>query len=172
MFKLATTFTLAAATLSTVQAADVRVDRTLNAPIEQIWESFSTFCSIQHWQSLVNTCDVYENRHGIHRTIVMNDGGVFVERLSEFSDSQNSYTYTILAGPLGLRNYQASLDFDATQARRTHLTWRASFSIEPELEQEMTETLTLLFNNGIDGMEDMLNQAQRGTPHHVHPRHR
>lgn len=172
MFKLATTLTLTATVLGTAQAAEVRVDRTLNAPIEQVWESFSTFCSIQSWQSLVNTCDVYENRHGIHRTIVMNDGGIFIERLSEFSDSRHSYTYTIVTGPLGLKNYQANLDFDSRQAKRTHLTWRANFDIDQELEQEMTETLTLLFNNGIDGMEETLKEARHGNSHHKYPKHR
>lgn len=173
MVKTLSTLTLASAlSLGTAQAADVTVERTLRAPIDRVWQSFSAFCSIQNWQSLVETCDVYENRHGIHRTVVMTDGSVFVERLSEFSDRDNTFTYTILIGPLGLQDYQATLDFDPITVGSTHLTWWASFDIEPELEQEMIETLTLLFNNGVDGMERMLRPPRHGHPRQSHPRRR
>ncbi|GLQ30415.1 SRPBCC family protein [Litoribrevibacter albus] len=153
-----------ALTTTGVQAAEVEVNRVFDASIKKVWKKFGKFCAIQRWQSLVDTCDVYENKRGIHRAIVMDDGGVFVERLLEYSDLNHSFTYNILSGPVPVTNYLSTLKFEDIGNRQTLFTWTATFDVDYEIEQDVVDNLYTLFENGVDGMEDIINKTNNRQP--------
>ncbi|NRB37225.1 MAG: SRPBCC family protein [Pseudomonadales bacterium] len=138
-------------------STEIEVSRIFDHPAKIVWKKFGKFCAIQKWQSLVDTCDVYENKRGIHRTIVMKDGGVFVERLQEYSDSRRQFSYNILSGPVPISDYVATLHYQNIGHRQTELTWTANFSVAEDTETAVIEDLTALFENGFDGMESILD---------------
>ncbi|GHD62187.1 MxaD family protein [Jeongeupia chitinilytica] len=123
---------------------------------EKVWGKLGTFCSIAHWQSLVRDCLVEERSDGIYRVVVMKNDTAYTERLETFSQSDRSFSYSILSGPLPVSQYRSELKIEARGAE-SKLIWRAWYTVPEQGDgQKIKSDLEALFRNGINGMSDFL----------------
>ncbi|MEX0731574.1 MAG: SRPBCC family protein [Aquisalimonadaceae bacterium] len=135
---------------------EVIEEAVFDAPPERVWNRLKSFCSIDQWQSYVADCSVYGTRSGVHRIISMQDGSIYTEALTEYSESQRRFAYVILSGPLPIQNYQASFSIEPTDNGQTRLTWGSTFDVPAELEAEAISNIRALYQNGIAGMRNLI----------------
>lgn len=96
----------------------------LSAPLSEVWAAIGGFQSLADWHPAVATC-TKEMRDGKEcRVLGLEGGGEIVEQLT--GQEGGSYSYTILEGPLPVRNYSAILSVGET-AEDTLVNWSSSF---------------------------------------------
>lgn len=135
----------------------VAIEHGFAVPTEVAWRALGRFCSISKWQSLVTDCTVEERKDGIYRFVGMRDGSAFTERLEEYSTANHAFTYSMVTGPLPVKNYRSELRLVPAGPRQTKLVWKAWYSVPPGGHEEAIATdLKALFGNGIKGMATLL----------------
>jgi hypothetical protein len=114
--------------------AQVIVSVTLAASAERVWDFIGGFQSLAEWSSSIKTS---LSEHGRVRRLKTTDGAVIAERLQSYSEADKSYSYTIVSGPIPVKNYRSTLrvtgepggascvaewssEFDAAEAGRGH----------------------------------------------------
>jgi len=144
------------------RAPQVLLEHVFSHDADKTWSRLARFCSIAEWQSLVAGCVVDERRDGLYRTVVMRDDTAYVERLERFSNQERKLGYSMISGPLPVKNYVAELQVVPLDAKRSRLVWQAWYDAPSSNVEAGTvkNDLTALFRNGIQGMERVLAAAQ------------
>ncbi|MBM3115830.1 SRPBCC family protein [Jeongeupia naejangsanensis] len=133
------------------------LEQKFDVSAEKAWGKLGTFCSIAHWQSLVRDCLVEERSDGIYRVVVMKNDTAYTERLETFSQSDRSFSYSILSGPLPVNQYRSELKVES-RGSESKLVWRAWYTVpEKGDSQKIKSDLESLFRNGINGMTALLH---------------
>ncbi|WP_200916157.1 SRPBCC family protein [Jeongeupia sp. HS-3] len=133
------------------------LEQKFDVSAEKAWGKIGTFCSIEHWQSLVRDCLVEERSDGIYRVVVMKNDSAYTERLETFSQSDRSFSYSILSGPLPVNQYRSELKIES-RGNESKLIWRAWYTVPEQGDsQKIKSDLEALFRNGIKGMSILLH---------------
>ncbi|MFZ6049952.1 SRPBCC family protein [Pseudomonas sp. CR3202] len=127
----------------------------LQASAEQVWQLIGGFDSLPDWLPFIPQSGLSEG--GRVRTLKSVGGDVIIERLLDFSESQRSYTYTILQGPAPVRDYQSTLRVQA-QGRGSKVEWFGSFTPENISEAEAQAMFEGIYKDGLAA----LKQAMEG----------
>lgn len=126
------------------------------ASAARAWSKLGRFSAIADWQSLVASCQSEERADGFYRVMTMHDASVFVERLETFSHPERFFSYSIISGPLPIKNYLSDFKI-IPNGDECDLLWRAWYDVPPGADsQQIKSDLEGLFNNGIDGMLTLL----------------
>lgn len=148
----------------------VYVSAVILAPIDQVWNVIGDFNALPAWHPMVADCRIEEELPsgliGCVRAIEVKDGGgVIRERLVTLSDQEHLCRYSILTGPMAVRNYLATMSLlPVTNGNHTFAQWEADFDADPGDLQEMVELVTRIFREGFDSLQEMLDQpAKPGT---------
>ncbi len=85
----------------------------------------------------------------------MRDGGQLREQLLSLSDYDYQCTYSILASPMPLEHYVATLKLTpVTDGNRCFAEWSAEFDCEPARERELSQTIGQgVFQAGFDALK-------------------
>ncbi|WP_170942028.1 SRPBCC family protein [Noviherbaspirillum denitrificans] len=141
--------------------ANVTVEHRFDVSADIAWKTLGRFCAISDWQSLVASCVLDERKDGIYRTLVMNDGSAFVERLEEYSAAGRTFAYTIKSGPLPVQDYRSEFRLVPDGAQGTRLLWKAWYTVPAGGDsQAIAAGLQALFANGLNGMQALLASAR------------
>jgi hypothetical protein len=77
-----------------------------------------------------------------------------VERLDALDHDAKSITYSILeAGPLPVRNYQATMQLAPSGESATTLTWFSDFEPEGVSEEDAIKAVKGVYDGGIAGLQ-------------------
>ena len=87
--------------------AQVSMSTQVNASPDEVWKRIGGFDGMPDWHPLISRSEASEG--GRVRRLTLPDGGVVVERLLSFSESDRSYVYAIIGGPIPAANYRATL---------------------------------------------------------------
>jgi lactoylglutathione lyase len=104
----------------------------LEAPISAVWAVVRRFDGVEWMPDVLTTPAPIEgglpaDAVGAVRQLVLKEG-VLREELVAFDDSQMSFTYKILDGPLPVKNYEATLKVvSITATNQTLAIWEANF---------------------------------------------
>jgi len=132
----------------------VYVSTVIHAPIDQVWDLIGDFNSLPAWHPLVADCKIEDDLPsgliGCVRAIeVKDDGGTIREQLITLSDQDHLCRYSILTGPMAVRNYLAKMWLlPITTTNHTFAQWKARFDADPSDEQAMIDLVTSIFRDG------------------------
>ena len=89
--------------------AKVSLSTTLPVPARTVWDAIGGFNSVAKWHPAVAKSEEAKEGTATIRRLTLHGGGSIVERLEGKDDRKRTYTYSILAGPLPVAGYKASL---------------------------------------------------------------
>jgi hypothetical protein len=130
---LATAGLLAAAPAFAAEYATVKLDTTVNAPIDQVWAKVGGYCAIQDWLKQLAPC------------VLVGDGGVGSQRklgaqgFVEVMVAQTKYSYTY-AQPNNAILYHGTLSAEPIDKGHTKLMYTVVWDDEPDGTQDKKDT--------------------------------
>ncbi len=139
--------------------AKVYVSSVLPAPADQVWEVLRNFNGLPDWHPAIADSRIEDNRPadrvGSVRNFRTRDGGTIRERLLTLSDYDYTCSYAILASPMGVENYVATLKVTpVTDSARSFVEWSAEFDCDPAREAELVDFVGQgVFQAGFDSLK-------------------
>ena len=74
---------------------------------DQVWGVIGDFHTLPDWHPLVNKSESADG--GMVRKLTLPDGSGITEKLEHTDDNERTYSYGIMAGPLPVSNYRATI---------------------------------------------------------------
>ncbi len=140
----------------------VYVSAVLPAPIDAVWALIGDFNSLPDWHPLVAASSIEgglsSRQIGCVRALdVIDDGGTIREQLITLSDQEHVCRYSILSGPMAVRDYVATMWLlPVTTASQTFAQWEARFATDPVDRAAMVELVTSIFRDGFASAAEKL----------------
>ena len=135
--------------------ASTSVSKTVPASPERVWELIGGFGSLPDWLPFITESTLAEG--GRVRRLKSSDGGEITERLVAFSETEHSYSYTILRAPFPVAGYIATLRVHpvAGQDNLAEVQWSGRFTpTGAATEQEVVDLFTGIFRDGLDALSN------------------
>ena len=159
----------------------------INAGLEDVWAHAGDFCAIGTWHPAVVECAITEEDGSTFRILTLGDGaqlkekqggdqameGMYSEDGSTFrvltsddsaqpeeklgGDQARGYVYSIVEGPLPVKNYNAAFMAEGDADSAT-ITWIARFRADGASDDEATEVITGIFDAGLASIRDNFEQ--------------
>jgi polyketide cyclase/dehydrase/lipid transport protein len=136
----------------------------IDAAAERVWAHIRDFNALPSWVPAVADSriegGVPSDKVGCVRNFNLKDGGNLREQLLALSDYSRSVTYNILASPMGVEDYVATLSLTAiTDGNRTFAEWTAEFNCDPGRAQELTDEIgNGVFQAAFDNLKRQLGR--------------
>lgn len=88
------------------------------------------------------------------RTLLNPDGSQIVERLESFSESKNSYSYSILEAPFPVTNYFSTLKVRSINSDTSEVIWSGSFlPLESATDSEVEALFFHIYSDGLEALK-------------------
>lgn len=137
----------------------VYISSVIEAPTEKVWALVRDFNGLPNWHLAIADSRIESNlpadKIGCIRNFNLKEGGNIREQLLSLSDYDHACTYRILASPLGVENYVATIKLTPiTDGNRSFAEWSAEFDCPPEREKELAKTVgDGVFQGGFNGLK-------------------
>lgn len=131
----------------------------IEAPAERVWAAVRDFNGLPSWHPAIADSRIEQgqpaDKVGCIRNFNLKGGGNIREQLLALSDFDMSCSYSILASPMGVENYVATLKLTPiTDGNRAFAEWSAEFDCAPEREAELARTVGQgVFQGGFDALK-------------------
>lgn len=127
---------------------EVRVEEEIDAAPEKIWEVVRDFGGVRNWNEAIDGCEVEGSGVGSIRTLRM--GSIEIqERLEHTDDQGRSFSYSIVAGPVPVENYLASMTIHDAGGGRSKVTWQGTFDPKGASEDDCAKLFQGVYEAGI-----------------------
>ena len=118
----------------------------IDAAPDSVWSVIRDFNALPAWHPLIADSKIENglsaDKVGCVRAFRMRDGGQLREQLLSLSDYDYECTYSILACPMPLSNYIATLKLTpVTDGNRTFAEWSAEFDCDETKERQLAEDI-------------------------------
>ena len=132
--------------------AEVREEGELGAGTEEVWKVVGDFGGLLEAMGVPVTLE--GEGIGQTRSIAMGPGDPTVERLEERDEAAKRIVYSIVSGPLPVRNYRSTMQLSAAGEGRTKLVWSSTFEpAEGASEDQASQVVTGIYQGGIAGLQ-------------------
>lgn len=138
---------------------DIFVSAVIPASVARVWGVIRDFNAMPAWHPLIAESRIETgapaDQIGCVRDFTLTDGSRLREQLLSLSDSEHSFSYSILESELPLRDYVAGVRLrPITDADATYAAWWARFTCPPEREQELIDLVSQqVFQAGFDALK-------------------
>ncbi|GAA4674090.1 SRPBCC family protein [Gordonia humi] len=121
------------------------------------------------WGHVGNTADVADwipaigssRMEGDVRHVVFTDGEPARERIVAHSDTDRSYTYSYIDGPLPLEHYESTVTVHETGPNSSRVVWSAEFgAASADVEQGLTTGITEIYSGALDELKAQLTRSR------------
>jgi len=135
----------------------VKVNERVAASAAAVWELLRDFGGIQRFSTGIESCTVEGEGVGAVRTITMPGGVAIQERLEAFDDAARSLSYAIVAGPIPVENYLATIHV-SEDGDGCAIAWESDFesSLPEEQARGMIEGI---YTGSVAGIKKTLGVA-------------
>jgi hypothetical protein len=139
--------------------AKIFISTVINASIDEVWAKIRDFNTLPAWHPIVAESYIENSdpsdKVGCIRNFTLKDGGNIREQLLALSDDEHFCTYSILASPMPVENYVATLRLvPITDGNRTYAQWTAEFNCSPEDEELLINQIgNGVFQSGFDALK-------------------
>lgn len=131
------------------------ISAVLDMPLEKVWLRVRDFNGLPGWHPAVieSTIERGEphDRIGCVRSYRRRDGLALREQLLALDDTAHSMTYRLLAPPIPVKNYVATLRLARiTESDRTFAEWQAWYDCAASDEATLREAIDGVFRAGLE----------------------
>jgi len=146
--------TLAVAVASPAMALEAHKSVMVDGTPEQAWAAIGDFCGIAGWHPAIEKCELGEKNGKPIRTLSLKGGGTIVEE--ETAHAKNSYSYTILSGPLPVEKYRSTLKVE--EMGGTMIDWSGKFAAKGAPDAKAKEVIDGIYQAGLDSLASKLKK--------------
>jgi Polyketide cyclase / dehydrase and lipid transport len=139
--------------------AKVHVSTVINAPIERVWRLISDFNGLPAWMPGMKDSVIEDGKSpaqvgAVRRLSMAGSSDPLRERLEVFSSQDHQITYSVLQGPLPMRNIRTTMRLrPITDTYGTLGEWSSEFETQPGKEEEGVQFLSRVFMAGFRQMK-------------------
>jgi len=140
----------------------VFVSTVINAPIERVWRVASDYNGLPAWMpgmkdSVIEPGKTEKEIGAVRKLSMIGSKDILRERLEALSPEEYLISYSVLEGPLPVRNIRTSMRLrPITDTYGTLGEWSTEFDTEKGKEQEGQEFMTRVFNAGFRALKKHL----------------
>jgi hypothetical protein len=122
----------------------------LYVPARRVWETIGDFVEVARWHPSVHESE--EDWDGAQRLRKLDilAGQPLVERLEDHDDDAMRYSYTIVSGPLPVRDYESTLSVHCDDATSCTVEWNGRFAPDGAPEAEAVELIRGIYRKGLE----------------------
>jgi hypothetical protein len=136
--------------------ATVSLSTTLPVPARTVWETIGGFNSLAKWHPAVARSDESKEGTATVRRLTLHGGGSIVERLEGKDDKKRTYSYSIVAGPLPVAGYKATLHVEETKdGKSCNVQWSSMFEPAGTSEPEAVRVIRGIYEAGFENLRKM-----------------
>lgn len=144
--------------------AKVFVSSVLNATVDEVWKIIGAFDAVPDWHPEIKDCAIdnfmSSDAVGCMRNLTMPDGAKIRERLVALSYADYLYSYTIVEGPMPVKNYNGTLRLlPVTDGNRTYIEWSSEFDVAPDKEAEIVGMISGVFLSGLENLKTRFGES-------------
>lgn len=134
-------------------AAEVSRNILVNAEASAVWQEVGPFCAIADWYPGIETCTEEELDGDLHRRLLTADGGEFLEKQLAHDDHAMSYSYAIMAGPLPVKEYEATFSVEESGDQAV-IVWESTFEPDGVSGEEATNIMAGVYDTGLEAVKE------------------
>ena len=135
------------------QAAEVSKVIEAKGTVDKAWAALGDFCGIKDWHPAIANCVLSEKDGAKIRTLTTKDGGVLVEKMTQWDDAGHSYGYAILEGPLPVANYVSTIAVKDGSAGAVSITWSSTFDPKGASEEDARKVIAGIYDAGLGALK-------------------
>ena len=126
-------------------ALDSSVTMTSSMSTDALWKKVGDFCGIASWHPAIEKCVL--SADGKQRTLSLKGGGTIVEALENWDNTNHSYKYTILSGPLPVANYHSTISVTG-DAKGSALKWTGTYDAKGAPDADAKKAIDGVYEAG------------------------
>ncbi|HTO82836.1 MAG TPA: SRPBCC family protein [Methylomirabilota bacterium] len=150
---LAGTAVLALVASVPAQAAEVSKVIEAKGTVDKAWAALGDFCGIKDWHPAIANCVLSEKDGAKIRTLTTKDGGVLVEKMTQWDDAGHSYGYAILESPLPVANYVSTIAVKDAAGGAVSITWSSTFDPKGASEEDASKVIAGIYDAGLGALK-------------------
>lgn len=128
---------------------EVVVTQDIDASADEAWRLIGGFNGLPGWLEVVASSEAEGEGVGAMRTLTLGDGAVIRERQEARDDESRTYTYSIVEGPLPIRDYLATLSVRERGAGACTVEWSSTFEPDGVPEADAVDLIEGLYRGGL-----------------------
>lgn len=132
--------------------AKVSMTTDLNVSADQVWKLIGGFNALPDWHPSVEKSQLTEA--GQTRTLSIEGGGTFVEKLESVDEGARTYTYSITDSPLPVSNYTATIKVTGDGDNST-IEWSSDFDASGASPEDAMKAVQDVYQAGLDNLKKM-----------------
>jgi carbon monoxide dehydrogenase subunit G len=136
------------------EKSQVTVSDTIAAPVADVWRLASDFGGFADIMDGIESCETEGEGVGMLRKMGAGDGHV-VERLEELDDATHHLAYSIVSGPVPMRDYWSTIDLREVD-EGTAIEWSSTFEPVGVPAEKAERLATRIYEAGIAGIKKAL----------------
>jgi hypothetical protein len=134
---------------------EVTMKTTVNASPDKVWDVLGDFNGTPRFLAAVSQSVVEGSGVGAVRTLTLAGGGRIRERLEAFHPDETTLKYSILDGPLPVKNYLSTVRVSRTGDGRTDIFWSSTFEPSGASEAEARQAIEGVYQLGFEGLHKL-----------------
>ena len=140
----------------------VLVSTVINAPIERVWKTVADFNGLPAWMPGMKDSTIEDGKKptevgAVRKLGMQGSKDILRERLEVFDPATNTITYSVLQGPLPVKNIRTTMHLrPITDSYGTLGEWSTQFDTEPGKEEEGQQFMTRVFGAGFRALKKHL----------------
>jgi len=133
----------------------VKVSERIEASAERVWELVRDFGGVERYAAGIEKCTVEGQGVGAVRTLALPGGRSLVERLEAFDDPGRRLSYAIVAGPIPVASYLATIEV-CDEGSGCRIDWSSTFEPRGISDDQARGMFEGVYKGGIAGIKRAL----------------
>ena len=133
----------------------VKVSETIGASAERVWELVRDFGGVERYAAGIEKCTVEGQGIGAVRTLGLPGGLSLQERLEAFDDAGRRLSYAIVAGPIPVASYLATIEV-CDEGSGCRIDWSSHFEPKGITDEQGRAMIEGVYKGGIAGVRKAL----------------
>lgn len=123
----------------------------LGLTAEEVWQKIGDFSKLDTWHPTVKALESSTHEGNERRALTLPDGAILLEERTDDGSDPFSYSYTIIEGPLPVKDYQAKISVAATSDGST-ITWSSTFEPDGVPEETAKKIVAGIYVDGFKAL--------------------
>lgn len=133
----------------------VKVSERIEASADRVWELVRDFGGVQRYAAGIEKCSVEGHGLGAVRTLGLPGGLSLQERLEALDDAGRRLSYAIVAGPIPVSSYLATLEV-CDEGSGCRIDWSSTFEAKGISDDQARGMIEGVYKGGIVGIQRAL----------------
>ena len=133
----------------------VKVSERVEATADRVWELFRDFGGVQRFSAGIEKVEVTGAGIGAVRTLSLPGGLTLQERLEAFDERGRRLQYAIVAGPIPVSNYLATIEVK-DEGKACRIDWSSHFEPKGISDDQGRAMIEGVYKGGIAGVRKAL----------------